>query len=77
MKDERLANIEISLGVLLVTAGLILWWWSRLLLWILVYPPPMAKTLVEDLPIAFWGLGALLIVDGIRRRQHAHATKRS
>ena len=59
--------IEISLGLILIVIGFILLWWSRQLAWIQIYPPPWEKQLIESLPWIFWILGALLIIDGLRR----------
>ena len=68
MERTRVAVFEICGGLLLIVTGSILWWWSKQLLWILIYPPPLAKQLIESLPFAFWGVGALLVVDGVRRK---------
>jgi len=59
--------IEVSLGLILIVIGFILLWWSRQLVWIQIYPPPWEKQLIESLPWIFWILGALLIIDGLRR----------
>jgi hypothetical protein len=67
-----LAVIEIGVGLFLIVIAFILWWWFKQLLWILIYPPPLAKRLIESLPLVLWGLGALLIVDGIRRKISVH-----
>jgi len=68
MEGRRIAVFEICVGSSLIVIGLILWWWSKQLVWILIYPPPLAKQLLESLPFVFWGLGALLIVDSVRRK---------
>ena len=78
MESKRVASIEICIGLFLIVLGFILWWWSKHLLWILLYPPPMAKGIIESLPFASWGLGALLCIDGVRRelnrrRKRTHA----
>lgn len=68
MESRRVAVFEICVGILLIVIGFILWRWSKQILWILIYPPPLAKPLIESLPFLFWGLGALLVVDGVRRK---------
>ncbi len=67
MSDERKHFIEICTGLVLIVIGFLLDWWSKQLLWIKIYPPPLAKQIIEVLPFFFWGLSALLIVDGVRR----------
>ncbi|MDH5770830.1 MAG: hypothetical protein OEZ25_06055 [Candidatus Bathyarchaeota archaeon] len=67
MRRERMHIIEVSLGLILIVIGFILLWWSRQLVWIQIYPPPWEKQLIESLPWIFWILGALLIIDGLRR----------
>jgi hypothetical protein len=69
MEGNRVAVIEIFVGLFFIIIGFISWWWSAQLLWILIYPPPLAKWIIESLPFVFWGLGALLIIDGVRRRE--------
>ena len=67
MEGERIHVIEICIGLVLIVIGFILWWWSKQLLWILIYPPPLTKQFIEGLPFVFWSIGALLIIDGVRR----------
>ena len=64
---KRMPIIEILLGLISIAVGSILLWWSRQLIWIQVYPPPWERRLIEALPWIFWILGALLIIDGLRR----------
>jgi len=59
--------IEFFLGLLLIVIGSISLWWSRQLVWIQIYPPPWEKQLIEALPFAFGILGALLMIDGVRK----------
>jgi len=68
MEEQRRAIIEIWLGLLLIVIGLIVWGWFRQLLWIMIYPPSLAKQLIESLPFVLWGLGTLFIIDGVRRK---------
>jgi len=65
--SKRMYVIEILLGFILILIGSILLWWSRQLFWIQVYPPPWEKQFIESLPWIFWILGALLMIDGLRR----------
>jgi len=67
MESKKTQLIEFFLGLLLIVIGSILLWWSRQLVWIQIYPPPWEKQLIETLPFAFWILGALLMIDGVRR----------
>ena len=64
---KRIYVIEICTGVVLIVIGFILYWWSTQLLWILIHPPPLGKQLIESLPLVFWVIGALLIVDSVGR----------
>ena len=68
MEGKRIVDIEIWIGLALIIIGFIVWWWSKQLLWILIYPPPSAKLFIENLPFVFWGLGTLLVIDGVRRK---------
>jgi uncharacterized membrane protein HdeD (DUF308 family) len=67
MDSEKIHVIEIGTGAVSIIIGFILHWWSTQILWILIHPPPLAKQLIEGLPFVFWVIGALLIVDGVRR----------
>ena len=67
MEVKRRYVIEIFIGLVIIIIGFILHWRSKQLLWILIYPPPMAKQFIESLPFVFWSLGALFIIDGVRR----------
>lgn len=67
MKFKRTPFIEIAIGLLLVAIGFILWLWSTQLLWILIYPQPLAKSLIEIIPYVFWAIGTILLIDGFRR----------
>jgi hypothetical protein len=67
MKSKRVPFFEVAAGSLLVVTGLILFWWSTQLVWILIYPQPLAKSLIEILPFLFWVTGVVLVLDGFRR----------
>jgi protein-S-isoprenylcysteine O-methyltransferase Ste14 len=67
MKFKGTPFLEIAIGLLLVVIGFILWLWSIQLFWILIYPQPLAKSLIETLPYVFWATGAILVIDGFRR----------
>jgi len=67
MSEKMRIIIEICTGVVLIVLGFLLDWWSKRLVWIQVYPAPLAKQIIEMLPFLFWGLSALLIIDGVRR----------
>ena len=68
MDGKRTIIIEICIGLLFIFLGFILWWWSKQLLWILIHPPPLVKLLIESLRFVLWGLGSLLVIDGVRRK---------
>ena len=68
MKSKKTPFFEIATGLLLVLFGFILWWWSTQLVWILIYPQPLEKSLIEGLPFVFWAIGPVLVVDGLRRK---------
>ena len=72
MDRKRVIVLEIYVGLLLVTIGCIVWWWSKQLLWILIYPPPLVKQLIDSLPFVLWGLGGVLVIDGVRRKIKAN-----
>ena len=67
MNFKRKPFFEVAIGLLLVAIGFVLWWWSTQLVWILIYPQPLAKTLIESMPFVFWAIGILLVIDGFRR----------
>ena len=68
MKSKKTPFLEVAAGLLLVLFGFILWWWSTQLAWILIYPQPLEKSFIEGLPFAFWALGPVLVVIGLRRK---------
>jgi hypothetical protein len=68
MEGKRVGVIEIGIGCLFIMLGLFVWWWVTHLLWILIYPPPLAKQVLDSLPFVCWIVGALLLLDGIRRQ---------
>jgi hypothetical protein len=68
MESKKIMIIEFFSGLLLIVIGFILWWLSKQMLWILIYPPPLIKQLFEILPLIFWSLGILLVLDSIRRK---------
>ena len=71
MEKKRAIIVEICVSLLLIVTGLFVWWWSQQLLWILIFPPPLAKQLIESIPFICWGLGILFILDALRRnRKH-------
>jgi hypothetical protein len=67
MKFKISPFFEIAAGLLLVIIGFILWWWSAHLVWILIYPQPLARSLIEAMPFVFWVIGFVLVMDSIRR----------
>ncbi|MCW4041394.1 MAG: hypothetical protein NWE83_11680 [Candidatus Bathyarchaeota archaeon] len=67
MSFQRKYIIRFGIGGILIVIGLILHWWSTQLLWILVYPPPFAKQLLEILPYVFWIIGVVLVIYNLRK----------
>ena len=67
MDFKRKPFFEVATGLLLVAIGSILWWWSTQFAWILIYPQPLAKALIESMPFVFWLTGVVFVIDGFRR----------
>lgn len=67
MSFQRKYIIGMCIGGALIAIGLILQWWSTQLLWILVYPPPFAKQLLEILPYVLWIIGVVIVIDNLRK----------
>jgi len=67
MTVKRIQYFEAASGFFLILLGFFIWWWSTQLIWILIYPQPLEKTLIEVMPFVFWTIGLVLIVDGLRR----------
>ena len=67
MKSRRTSYFEAGTGLVLLSIGFIVLWWSRQLFWITIYPQPLEKSLIEIMPFIFWTIGAVLIVDAVRR----------
>lgn len=68
MDRKSVVVFEICIGLSLIIIGFTVWWGFTHLLWILIYPPPLTKQFIESLPFVFWSLGALLVIDGMRRK---------
>jgi len=58
---------ELAIGIIVISAGLVVELWSRRLYWILTYPPPLAKQTLDALPPLLWVVGGMLIADGLWR----------
>ncbi len=67
MGNEKRPLMEICAGLIFILLGFLLNWWSKQLVWIEIYPPPIAKKIIDVIPFFFWTLSTLLIVDGVRR----------
>ena len=67
MEKKRVIFFEIGISILFIFTGFFVWWWSNQLPWILIFPPPLAKQLIEIIPFICLGLGILLIFDVLRR----------
>jgi hypothetical protein len=68
MEKERVIYIETCASLILFVAGFFIWWWSQQLVWILIFPPPFEKQLIESMPYICWGLAILIILDALRRK---------
>jgi hypothetical protein len=67
MEKKKVMLVEICVSLLLIITGIFVWWWSQQLVWILIFPPPLAKQLIEIIPFICCGLGILFILDALRR----------
>lgn len=67
MSGKRVAIIELFIGLVLWIIGVAVYWWARQLFWILIYPPPMEKRILDVLPYVIWIIGIVMIIDSIRR----------
>jgi hypothetical protein len=59
---------EIAIGFCFIILGFFISYWSSQLIWIEIYPPHFEKTLIEILPLIFWSIGILLLVDVLRKK---------
>lgn len=66
-KLNKLIFVEIFLGIVFVVAGIYVCFWAAKTVWIMIYPPPKEKQIIEALPYLFWLIGVFLVGDGIRR----------
>jgi TRAP-type C4-dicarboxylate transport system permease small subunit len=64
MDEKTRSVIEICCGLIMVGVGILVYWWSKQLVWIAIYPPPLAKQIIEVLPVIFWFVSMILLVDG-------------
>ena len=67
MDEKKSRILELLIGVIIIITGFFVWWWSQQLVWIQIFPPPFAKMIIEIIPIIFWGLGIMFILDALRR----------
>jgi len=67
MRVRRAAIIELLIGLVLLIVGVAVYWWTSQLFWIMIYPPPVEKQILDVLPYIAWIVGAALILDSIRR----------
>ena len=67
MRVRRAAIIELLIGLVLLIVGVAVYWWTSQLFWIMIYPPPVEKQILDVLPYITWIVGAALILDSIRR----------
>ncbi len=59
--------MEISIGIAMSVIGLLIEFWLKQLLWILIFPPPLGRQVLEALPVIFLVFGGALIVDVVYR----------
>ena len=67
MSGKSVAIIEGIIGLILLIAGAADYWWSRQLVWIMTYPPPIQKQVIDILPYIVSIIGMILIIDSFRR----------
>lgn len=67
MKKTEVQYIEIIIGLFLITLGVLIHWWSKKLVWIMIYPPPIQKQILNILPHLLWAISIVLILDCIRK----------
>lgn len=67
MSSKRAAIVELLVGLVLLIVGVAVYWWARQLFWIMTYPPPIEKQILDALPYVAWVIGAVLVLDSIRR----------
>ena len=66
MTRERYVIIEFFVGVIMLAVGAVIYWWKSKLYWIMIYPPPVEKQVMDVVPYIFWIVG-LILVDSVRR----------
>jgi len=67
MRVRGAAIVELLIGLVLLIVGVAVYWWTSQLFWIMIYPPPVEKQILDVLPYITWIVGAALILDSIRR----------
>jgi len=67
MNGKKAALAELLIGLLMLAIGAVVYWWARQLLWIMIYPPPVEKQILDVLPYALWIIGMVVIMDSTRR----------
>ncbi len=70
MERKNVIFLEIFVCLFLVIVGFFFWWWFQQLMWVQIYPPPLAKQLIDIIPFICWGLGILIILDALRRSRN-------
>lgn len=67
MNGKKAALAELLIGLLMLAIGAVVYWWARQLLWIMIYPSPVEKQILDVLPYALWIIGMVVIMDSARR----------
>jgi len=67
VREKTIAITEFLAGILFLIIGAAVQIWTRQLYWIMIYPPPIQKQILDVLPYAIWAVSALLILDSVRR----------
>ena len=76
MELKKVHVIELIAGLALIILGLVVYWWASQLFWILIYPPPILKIIIDILPFILWLIGVVLILDSIRRIRAESSSKK-
>ena len=67
MGQKRIMIVEMAVGLSLLLIGFTVYWWAQQLVWILIYPPPVEKQILDVAPYLISLIGVVIVLDSIRR----------
>jgi len=67
ISSKRVAIVELLIGLAFLIVGVAVYWYARQLFWMMIYPPPIEKQILDVLPYVTWTIGAVLVLDSIKR----------